>query len=145
MGGSDVTVEPPTISTTIEYDIIIATADTTVVSSVEEQLQDTAVMATALSAATGTTITPNEIESTVTQPPAPAPETNPTNPEPENHNAHGVPVILVVAAAAAAIAIICTGLVLKKRHNRPKPVSNVVPYACFLTYCFPTHQALEHH
>ena len=58
---SDVTVEPPAISTAIEYDIIIGTADTTVVSSVQEQLQDTAVMATALSAATGSAISADQV------------------------------------------------------------------------------------
>jgi hypothetical protein len=121
---SAVTVEPPEISTAIEYDIVIASADTTVVNSVQEQLQDRGVMAAALSAATGTAVLAGEVESTVAQTPA-QPELEP-EPELKEHSQDSPPVILVSAAAAGAIAIICAAFVVKKRHDRLKPVSAVL-------------------
>ena len=121
---SAATVEPPEIRTAIEYDVVIASADTAVVNSVQEQLQDRGVMAAALSAATGTAVLAGEVESTVAQTPA-QPELEP-EPELKEHSQDSPPVILVSAAAAGAIAIICAAFVVKKRHDRLKPVSAVL-------------------
>jgi hypothetical protein len=133
---SSVTVEPPTISTAIEYDIVIQTADAAVASGVQEQLQDTAVMATALSAATGTTISASdvvanvqsEVSSTLGQPdPGLNPELEPEpepEPEPELEQRDGEAAIWVAAAAASATMVFSAVLLMKKIHEQPEPVSN---------------------
>ena len=79
LDASSVTVEPPTISTAIEYDIVIQTADAAVLEDVTEQMQDTDVMATALSAATGTTISASDVVATVAQAPATDSTTTPVD------------------------------------------------------------------
>lgn len=63
---SSVTVEAPSITTTIEYDIVVHTADPVAVAAVQTQLADPTVVATALSAATGTVILPTEVVGAIT-------------------------------------------------------------------------------
>ena len=61
-----VNVEAPSITTTIEYDIVVQSDDPVAVAAVQTQLADPTVMATALSAATGTDILPDEVVGTMT-------------------------------------------------------------------------------
>ena len=130
LDGSDVTVEPPAISTTIEYDIIIATADTTVVSSVEEQLQDTAVMATALSAATGTSIAADEVVATV----AHAPTTIPITSQSQDgtlaekdlleNEVQQLPFAAIAGGGGVVVLVVWICVLLKCRKKKVAPVPN---------------------
>ena len=124
---SSVTVELPTISTAIEYDIVIQTADVTAVSGVQERMQDTSVIALALSAATGTTISQGEVSSTVVQPDAvnggETDRHNVTSSGPTQSRDSG-PVVLMLAAATTVTMILSAAFLMKKIEHEVSEVNN---------------------
>lgn len=121
---SSVTVEPPTISTMIQYDIIIGTADSTVVSSVQEQLQDTAVMATALSAATGTSISADQVVASVVPAEQIASTSPPSSTSPADAS-DGLPIAALAGGGGLAMAIvILSWLSCRKRKVAPHPITD---------------------
>jgi hypothetical protein len=115
---SAVAVEPPTISTAIEYDIVIATSDSTVVSDVQEQLHDTDVMATALSAATGTTILADQVTLSVVLPAdesLASPSPTPTNPTDDGSD--GLPFAALAGGAGCVLVIAILSWVRCSKRN----------------------------
>jgi hypothetical protein len=116
LDASSVTVERPAINTAIEYDIVIQTADVDVVTGVQEQMQDTSVIASALSAATGTTISQGEVSTVVQLDPVDGGDSdrrNVTSSGPTQSRDSG-PVVAMLAAATSAAMILSAALLMKK-------------------------------
>jgi hypothetical protein len=61
LDSSQMTVSAPAISTTIEYEVTVQTADAQVAAAIEAQLRDTTLLASALSAATGVTVSASDV------------------------------------------------------------------------------------